>query len=65
MFAGTMITGAASPASVEDLENALARYVLSPRHAKSRDLRETLVAGPALLSSAEVRVGRDVAAGLL
>lgn len=62
----TVITGAASPLSlIEDLKRTLARQNITIPHAKSRDLCETVVAGPPLLTGAVVRIRRDVAFGLL
>jgi len=64
-LAGTMKIGAASPLSVGELESTPAGDDVSILHAKSRDLCETAVAGPALLAGAIVRIRRDVAIGLL
>ena len=61
----TVITGAASPLSIEDLESTPAGHLISIRHAKARDLSETIVAGPALLARAVVRIGGEVPMGLL
>ena len=60
-----MITGAAAPLSVKDLEGALAGYDIAIGHAKSRGLREAVIAGPALLAGTVVRIRREVANGLL
>lgn len=63
--ARTVITGAASPLSIEDLKHTLAWQNITIPHAKSRDLGETAVAGPTLLAGAVVRIRRNVAIGLL
>jgi hypothetical protein len=60
-----VIAGAASPLSIEDLESTPAWHLVPIRHAKARNLSETTVAGPALLARAVVRIGREVAMGLL
>lgn len=64
-LAHTMITRAASPLPIEDLESILTRQVITLLPASSRDLRETAVTGPPLLADAVVSIRRDIAIGLL
>jgi hypothetical protein len=61
----TVIARAASPLSIEELEGTPAGHLISILHAKLRDLCETAVAGPALFAGAGVRIGWNVAMGLL
>ena len=66
VIALTVITGAAAPLPIdENLEGPPAWHLVLFLHAKSRNLLEAVVAGPALLAGAGVRIGWNVAMGLL
>jgi hypothetical protein len=59
------ITWPASPLPIKNLESVLAWDVLHIPGAKSSDLSETVVARPALLGGAVMRIRWDVAIELL
>jgi hypothetical protein len=62
----TVIAGDTSPlSSIEDLEGTPARHLISVLHTKIRNLPVAIVAGPALLASAVVRIGWQVALRIL